>query len=89
LDSVVIIRKKRDGIPKVFSINLAEDIKSKQVKNAVYLRPLDVVYVPKTFIAEANQFVDQYIKRMIPISLNAGFSYIIAKDRDVTVIDSR
>ncbi|MBE9569991.1 MAG: polysaccharide biosynthesis/export family protein [Proteobacteria bacterium] len=85
LDSVMIIRKKGDGTPYVFSINLAQDIKSNETKNNIFLRPLDVVYVPKTLIAKINQFVDQYIDKLIPISLNAGFSYVISDDRTVTV----
>jgi hypothetical protein len=28
-------------------------------------------------IAKADKFVDQYIKQLIPISLTAGFSYLL------------
>jgi hypothetical protein len=31
--------------------------------------------VPKTFIAKADKFVDQYIRKLIPVNLNAGYSY--------------
>ncbi len=87
LESVIVIRKTRKGIPLLFSINLEEHLDPKQNTKEFYLQPLDVVYVPETFIAHLNQFVDQYIDKMIPISLNAGFNFIkrIGNDSEVTV----
>jgi polysaccharide export outer membrane protein len=38
----------------------------------VTLTPSDVVFVPKTTIARLNQFVEQYILRMIPIPPGLG-----------------
>lgn len=37
------------------------------------LQPQDVVYVPKSRIAEVNQFVDQYINRVIPFQRSFGY----------------
>ena len=45
------------------------------------VKSYDVIYVPKTAIAEANKFVDQHIRKMIPINLSAGFSYTVFKDK--------
>jgi hypothetical protein len=37
-----------------------------------------VVYVPKTFIAEANKFVNQYIENLLMFrGVSFGFSYDI------------
>jgi len=77
LGSVIIFRKKKDGTAQIFNINLGVDSDSKRIINDVYLRPLDVVYVPQTQIAQVNEYVDQYIRKLIPISMNAGFSYIL------------
>lgn len=41
----------------------------------VYLRPRDIVYVPKTWIARTARIVDQYVSRIIPHSLGSGFGY--------------
>ena len=38
------------------------------------LEPYDVVYVPKSVIAEVGEFVDSYINRIVP--RNLGFQYI-------------
>ena len=35
LESIIIIRKKKDGTPRVLSVNLAQDIKSKKIKNDI------------------------------------------------------
>jgi protein involved in polysaccharide export with SLBB domain len=43
----------------------------------VYLRPSDVVHVPKTGIAEANKFVAQHIDRIIPQALRFAIGYTV------------
>ncbi|MEW6586679.1 MAG: polysaccharide biosynthesis/export family protein, partial [Nitrospirota bacterium] len=88
MESVIVIRKTQEGAPRLYAVNLKEHLNPKQETGEFHLQPLDVVYVPETFIAYLNQFVDQYIDKMIPISLNAGFNFIkhIDDDSDVTVI---
>jgi hypothetical protein len=41
------------------------------------LQPYDIVYVPKTGIGKVNQAVEQYIRRVVPFSLSAGFSDLL------------
>lgn len=45
-----------------------------------YLQPYDIVYVPRTGIAKANQAVEQYINRMLP---RLGIGY--GTDGEVTI----
>ena len=81
--SVVIISKGSDNRPVVRQVNLevmSQD--SSNPQNDVILRPFDIVYVPKSKIATANKFVKQYIKDMIPVNLNTGFTYSIVEDKD-------
>lgn len=40
----------------------------------------DVIFVPKTGIAMANDLMDQYIRQMLPISAGFGFSYDLKSD---------
>ena len=37
-------------------------IDGRQLENDIYLKPSDIVYVPKTWIGKANKFVNQYIR---------------------------
>ena len=43
----------------------------------VYLRAADVVYVPRTRIAEIGKFVDQYINAIVPRAVSNAFGYSI------------
>jgi hypothetical protein len=45
------------------------------VQTDVLLRPLDIVYVPPTRIAHVNDFVEQYIKNIIPATVILGLNY--------------
>ena len=52
-------------------------VSGKAPEKDIQLKPFDIVFVPKTHIAKANEFVEQYITKMVPGTLNAGFSYVI------------
>jgi hypothetical protein len=39
-----------------------------------YLEPRDIVYVPRTNIAKLNQWIDQYINKLVPRT-GLSFSY--------------
>jgi polysaccharide export outer membrane protein len=45
------------------------------VTDAVPLRRFDIVYVPRTRVAEAGLFVQQYLRDLNPISI--GFNYAV------------
>ena len=71
--SVIIVSKGTNNLPIARTVNLALVLAGDPKAEDPVLRPFDVVYVPKTFIAKANQFVDQYIRKMIPGNLSAAF----------------
>lgn len=65
-DSVILVRAS--GPDEKFitrKLNLAEVI-ADGVKEPLYLAPHDVVYVPKTAIAEADLWVRQHITELLP-----------------------
>lgn len=68
--SVVIIRHK-DGKRYGGIINYEEALKAKEGK-PFYLEPNDIVYVPRTMIAKVNQWIDQYINKIVP---RTGFTW--------------
>lgn len=73
--SVVIIRRGADGKPLLRVVDLDELIHTGDRGQAVALRPQDTIFVPKTTIAEVDQWVDQYINKALPFQ--RGFSYTI------------
>jgi protein involved in polysaccharide export with SLBB domain len=62
-EAAILIRKGPDGRPLVYRIDLEEAV-DQPFKAEVQLQPFDIVYVPKTFIAEADKFIDQYIQKL-------------------------
>lgn len=76
MKNVVIIRNQGTDRPHVFIVNLKQELSADAPTNDVLLRAYDIVFVPKTTIAEINQFVDQYINKLIPgmASLNVFYN---------------
>jgi protein involved in polysaccharide export with SLBB domain len=78
LSSVIVLRKDSasDTGGKIMKINLAKVIKGSNKYFDFPLQQYDVVYVPRTRIASVDLFVDKYIRKVIPVSMNAGFTYV-------------
>lgn len=76
LESVVVLRYRVGMAPEFIRVNLEDDIRNGTKHQDIPLRSYDLVFVPKTFIATANQFVSQYIDKMIPLDRNVGAFWI-------------
>jgi polysaccharide export outer membrane protein len=62
--NVVIIRHK-DGKRYGCALDLSGALKGEEGR-PFYLEPHDIVYVPRTTIAKVNQWIDQYITKIVP-----------------------
>jgi polysaccharide export outer membrane protein len=69
---VVIIRRAGDGRPMMRTVDLGQAVRHAPRADAVPLRRFDVVYVPRSGIANAGLFVQQYIKDLVPVQF--GYS---------------
>jgi protein involved in polysaccharide export with SLBB domain len=74
-DSVILLRKDEHDQPLARRLNL-RDVLHKGKAGDVVLQPFDVVYVPKSRIAKVDQFVEQWVRQVLPGTLTGGFSYI-------------
>ncbi len=63
--SNVIVMRQDEGKWYGAGFDLRDVVKGKE-SDSFYLRPMDIVYVPRTRINKINQWVNQYINRMIP-----------------------
>jgi protein involved in polysaccharide export with SLBB domain len=63
---VVLIRKGRDGRPAGVAIDIRPVESGDHPEQDVLLKPYDVVFVPKSKIANVDVFVDQYVRRLLP-----------------------
>jgi protein involved in polysaccharide export with SLBB domain len=78
MSQVVLIRRSRDGQPMMRTVDLTKFIRGSD--NDVPLQSADVVFVPKSTIAELNQFMDQFVTRMLPFQ--RSFIYTLGKQQN-------
>jgi protein involved in polysaccharide export with SLBB domain len=71
---VIVIRRGAGGRPMMKVVDLRQATFDPVHTDAVPLRRFDVIYVPKTNIANADIFVAQYIRDLVPVS----FSYALS-----------
>ena len=64
---IVLIRRGDDGKPLARSVNLLPVLSGEDPASDPRLANADVVFVPRTKIANVNLFVDQYIDDLIPL----------------------
>ena len=80
-EAAIIIRKGPDNQPVPVRVDLNKVLYGKGAEASFQLQPHDIVYVPKTLIATANKFVNQYIERLILFrGVNFGFNYQLNED---------
>lgn len=75
---VLLLRRGADGQAQPQRVDLARLMAGEPDARDVPLQPFDVVLVPRSGIANFNLWVDQYIRRALPLSL--GFSYTINRN---------
>lgn len=78
---VVLIRRGEQGERKLVRLNLDAAVSGTDVAQDVLLQPYDVVVVPRSGIANLNLWIDQYVRRNLPISV--GFSYTVGDNGTV------
>jgi protein involved in polysaccharide export with SLBB domain len=74
----LVLRRGPHEERQVLPVDLAALMSGQQGAQDVVLQPYDVVIVPRSGIASLNVWVDQYIRRALPVSL--GFSYTINRN---------
>ena len=72
---VVVIRTLPNGSNQLFTADLRKVLTGEDLSQNVQIRPLDVVYVPKSDVASLDTWVDQYIRQALPFSTSASFTY--------------
>ena len=73
LSGVIIIRRTADNKFAAMQLDLEKAIDNSDMSQDITLKSNDIVYVPKKTIANVNVWVDQYIRRNIPV--NASVTY--------------
>ena len=78
LKETILIRKGEDNKPIPIRLDLAAAMEGSGSGAHFQLQPNDIIYVPKSAIAKANLWVDQYIRQLLLFNgWSFGFSYEI------------
>jgi protein involved in polysaccharide export with SLBB domain len=69
----VVVLRNVGGAPEMIELDAKRVLMGEETD--LMLRPWDVVFVPKSKVARANLFIEQYIKRVLPFSLRGAVQY--------------
>jgi protein involved in polysaccharide export with SLBB domain len=69
---VIVIRRGPGDAPVAFKADLKKARDGGDLAQDVILAPLDIIYVPRSRIANVNLFVDQYIRKVLPFDWVVG-----------------
>ncbi len=78
--SVIVISRSPENTRLVRTVNMQNVLDGVGAEQELLVRPFDVIYVPKTAVAKVDKFVDEFIRKMIPVNLTAGFAYTRYRD---------
>ncbi|QTC91838.1 polysaccharide biosynthesis/export family protein [Brevundimonas goettingensis] len=74
MDQVVIIRQRPDGAPMLRTVDLRRFVSNGAPGESLMLASEDIVFVPRSRVAEVNLWIDQYVNRMLPFSRNVSYA---------------
>jgi polysaccharide export outer membrane protein len=72
---VVIIRHGTNNKRVSLQVNMQKVIAGTDTGQDIPLKPFDIVYVPRTSIANVDIWVDQYVRKVLPVTISTGFGY--------------
>jgi protein involved in polysaccharide export with SLBB domain len=75
LRGIVLIHYERNGSVTVYRVNDKAVVVHQSAFTDVSLSPQDMIYIPKTTIAKADLFVQQYIEKLVPFTRSINYSY--------------
>ena len=74
MKQVILIRRNPGGPIENYSFNIKQGVYNPQLAKLGALQNFDVIYVPKTPIAQQNLFIQQYIRNALPIDFNIAYN---------------
>jgi protein involved in polysaccharide export with SLBB domain len=73
-DNVIVVRRSPDGRPMLRNVDLERLLNTGDRTQDVPIRGGDMIFVPRKGVANANLWVDQYIRQILPFTTSAGFT---------------
>ena len=88
LSSVIIVSRGADNRPVPRKVNLKKALKGKIPEEEYLLKPFDMVFVPRTILAKADQFIT-HIYKFIPPRVGLSFQYELHNEPNKNDNDDR
>lgn len=76
LDEVIILRRTPQAKSMLRTVSLRDMLEGRSFADDLPLQRFDVVFVPRSGIAEADRISSQYVKKLIPIQMSIYAGYI-------------
>ena len=73
---LILIRRDDRGMPYILRLSLKNLKSGPSEAVTTRLRPYDVVLIPESKIAKMDRLVDNYLRKLDPAFLSAGFSFL-------------
>lgn len=74
-ETVLVVRLNKDRNPEAKLVNIKKIIAEGNIANDLLLQQYDIVYVPKTEIAQADLWVSQHLTQLIPSWFKLGVTF--------------
>jgi len=76
LDEIILLRRTPEGKSMLRTINLRDILEGRSFADDLVLQRFDILFVPRSGIAEAGRISSQYIKKLLPIQMQMYAGYI-------------
>lgn len=73
LGQVVVIRRDAEGQPFGAKVDVRSILAKAQFEDDIPLAPSDIIFIPRSIIANVNLFIQQYFRDILPVPLFLGF----------------
>jgi polysaccharide export outer membrane protein len=74
-DEIIVIRRDADNKLMTMVVNLEQALSNSDMMQDIKLMPNDIVFVPRSSIANVNLWVDQYVRRNLPVTPTFGYNF--------------
>ena len=85
VSTVVLLRRKSENAAEAFRLDLRPVVEGKSLAADVILQPDDVIFVPQTFLASMEHFIDQFFGGLLPIPTLFRETYEAIYIRDLAI----
>lgn len=75
-DGVLLIRRNGLGKPFVYRVDLGAAMDGSDITQNIMLKAHDIIFVPKSAIANVNTWVDLYLRKNIPFNMSYDTTHL-------------